>query len=296
MSKNETSAKIILDSISPDGKRITTFQLRFPRMVLAEFNTHRVISKNASSSRAIPVMKNAQMIMENPFIPEFTKNQKGMMANEKFDNETQKRAEIIWEEMLKFNYEKCLELANLGVSKQYANRPLECFSYVSDVATATDFDNFFELRIHEAAQPEIRLLASMMKQELQKSIPTSRIVHLPYVSDEELMKHSIVDCVKISVARCARVSYLNHEGKKSTLQEDKGLYDRLVKSRPIHASPSEHQAVSGNPSKRYKNFDGWVQYRYCVEKSVGMISGKDVEAIKRWEDILLDEPAKLKNS
>ena len=47
-------AEVLIDSVNPAGQRLTTFVLRFPRFVLSEFNTHRMFSRNASSSRAIP--------------------------------------------------------------------------------------------------------------------------------------------------------------------------------------------------------------------------------------------------
>ena len=62
-------AEIIADSLSPQGHRLTTFICVFPRIVLAEFNTHRMLSRNSASSRAIPFNKMLEMVKTNPFIP-----------------------------------------------------------------------------------------------------------------------------------------------------------------------------------------------------------------------------------
>jgi thymidylate synthase ThyX len=75
-------ARIVADSTNAKGNRLTTMVVVFPRIVLAEFNTHRVFSRNSASSRAIPVEKMIAMVEEQPYVPEeWGSNQKGMPAN-----------------------------------------------------------------------------------------------------------------------------------------------------------------------------------------------------------------------
>ena len=81
-------ARIIADSMGPNGARVTTFELTMPRIVLAEHNTHRMYSRNAASSRAIPVEKMLTPIEEAPMLPVWWgKNQSGMQAREVLSDE-----------------------------------------------------------------------------------------------------------------------------------------------------------------------------------------------------------------
>ncbi len=156
-------AEIIKDSLAPSGKRITTFVLTYPRFIHSEFMTHRMISKNASSSRAIPTEKMIQAIMDNPAMPiAFSKNQKGMQASDILSPQDQEKAEWLWlqarDETL--NYVKAL--TDLGAHKQHVNRLLEPFQHITVIATATEWDNFFALRCHPDAPPEFQELANQM--------------------------------------------------------------------------------------------------------------------------------------
>jgi thymidylate synthase ThyX len=268
--------EIVADSLAPSGHRLTTFVLTYPRFIHSEFMTHRMFSRNASSSRAIPVSRQIQMIKDNPAIPlAFRKNQKGMQAGEQLDNQAD--AIAAWLE----GRDKAVEIAEkfikMDVHKQYANRVLEPYAHITVVCSATDFANFFALRIHSAAQPEICELAKQMWEAYKKSEPEEMIeneMHLPFISRKEINKminnSSIVDrhltLLKMSVARCARVSYLNHEGKTPTMEEDLKLYDRLLGSTPVHASPAEHQAWAlTDPNTHSGNFRGWEQYRKTLK-------------------------------
>lgn len=275
-------AKIVADSLAPSGVRLTTFVLTYPRFIHAEFMTHRMFSRNASSSRAIPVKKQIEMIFDNPAIPlAFTKNKKGMQGGEALDGEAHDLAVKCWLHARDNAAQWAMGLADLEVHKQYANRLLEPFAHITVVCTATDWDNFFALRCHEAAQPEIHALADLMYELHFTSKPeeiSSGDWHLPFVTEED--KTALYESaefyeaielygdafVKMSVARCARVSYLNHEGKTPTLEEDMKLYERLVGSAPIHASPAEHQAMAvSDASVRSGNFSGWIQYRKTLK-------------------------------
>lgn len=273
-------AEIVCDSVASSGVRLTTFVLTYPRFIHSEFMTHRVFSRNASSSRAIPVKKQIEMIEAEPAVPiAFRKNQKGMQAGELLDN--QEEAVKLWLEGRDRAVEIAKKLADLEVHKQYANRVLEPYAHITVVVTATDWDNFFALRCHEAAQPEIHALADLMYEAYVSSLPvflSDGQWHLPFVKNAELNKldwHQAPDLdqflrtedvQKMSVARCARVSYLNHDKTEPTLDQDRDLYERLVGNAPLHASPAEHQAMAvGDPNVRSGNFRGWIQYRKTLK-------------------------------
>lgn len=276
-------AKIVKDSISTSGVRLTTFVLTYPRFIHAEFMTHRVFSRNASSSRAIPVKKSIQMVNDNPEVPlAFTKNKAGMQGGEALDGEAHQRAIDTWNHAKAYAVEFAKQLEALEVHKQYANRLLEPFSHITVIVTSTDWTNFFALRNHEAAQPEIHMLADQMYGQYFLNKPEKCYPgdwHLPFIEDEDVceawdlihlktINPSVPEqyvkelLIKRSVARCARVSYNNHDGTKTTFEQDSTLYDRLVGSAPIHASPAEHQAMAvGDPNMRSGNFRGWDQFR-----------------------------------
>lgn len=269
--------KIVADSLAPSRVRLTTFVLTYPRFIHAEFMTHRVFSRNASSSRAIPVKKQIQMVIDNPAIPiAFTKNQKGMQGGEILTGEEHEEAVRAWLIARDDAVWSAERLASLEVHKQYANRLLEPFAHITVVVTATDFANFFALRYHKAAQPEIKELAKQMWLAYKNNyndgcdLMVEGELHLPFVTQKDINKilndttnrEKHLTLTKMSVARCARVSYLNHEGKVPTLEEDLALYDRLLGQIPIHASPAEHQArASADPNLISGNFRGWIQYR-----------------------------------
>jgi thymidylate synthase ThyX len=271
------SAKVIEDSISPAGKRLTTFQLVYPRFIHGEMMTHRVFSRNASSSRAIPVAKMIEQVRSAPAMPvHWGKNQPGMQAREELSGSELWQAQEVWKNAANLAANFAKTMTDLGLHKQVANRLLEPFQWMQTIVTATEWDNFFELRAHEDAQPEIHDLAIKMGTVMTANRP--RIVsldrtdafnwHLPYVSDNErlIYMQEPETAAKLSVARCARVSYLTHDGQAPVIEKDLELYDRLVGSRPLHASPTEHQAYPlGFAVQQSKNFFGWRQFRERVE-------------------------------
>lgn len=273
------SAQIIEDSISHAGKRITTMQLKYPRFIHSEFMTHRVFSRNASSSRAIPVAKMIEQVRANPAMPvHWGKNQPGMQAHEELDSVAKTAVQGHWGRAAFEAAEIAQRMADIGAHKQVVNRILEPFQYISVIVTATEWDNFFELRNHPDAQPEIRALALLMDGVMRASTPrlvlckddlTAAGWHLPYVTQEERLAHCNAPAylVKLSVARCARVSYLTHEGRVPNEEEDFALYQRLVGGVPLHASPTEHQAMPlVDPAAQCRNFVGWFQNRVAVEE------------------------------
>jgi len=260
------TAKIIADSINPFGNRLTTLQLKYPRFIHAEFMTHRAFSRNSSSSRAVPVDR--MMDQEIVFPVRWGKNQKGMQpSQENLDDIDSVRANNHWIDALMACSTAARALSSLGVHKQWANRMLEWFTPISVVVSATEWDNFFELRDHPDAQDEIRILAQEIRKAMAASTPEELEVgewHLPYITQGERRWVPLEDRKKISVARCARVSYLKHDGTHSTREEDLALFERLVGSNPKHLSPTEHQARASH-LVRCANFQGWRQYRKEIE-------------------------------
>lgn len=313
------SAKVIADSVNSEGNRVTTFELEYPRFIHSEFMTHRLFSRNAASSRAIPVPKMIGNIRKNTAMPiHWGANQPGMKADKQCFND------VIWEEFLEIVGEEkylidrvdcsreeawkaacanAIELAeafhNAGYHKQIVNRLLEPFQFIKVVCTATEYDNFFWLRNHADAQPEIKELAECMWKATAHSTPNKLKTgewHLPYVgtsvenderlygildSDGDIQELSLEDAIKVSASCCAQVSY---RLTNNSLEKAVEIYDMLVESKPVHASPFEHQCtpmdsettdldsegVTGyNNSLGYYsgNFFGWIQNRQLIPEN-----------------------------
>jgi len=271
------AAKILADSITTAGHRITTFEITLPRIVLAEFNTHRVMSRNSASSRAIPVHKRIAAVLESPFIPDaFEANKSGMQAGDALDDDAQVSCRAVWLSAMQSMVEHAQKLAESGVHKQWANRLLEPFAWQTIIVTSTEWDNYWALRVSEMAQPEIHTVSAMMKKMYEASAP--RLVtlddplpyHLPLVGEEyedDMAALSINPglAVRLSTARCARVSYLTHAGVRDP-SADEALYERLRGNG--HMSPTEHPArpmtlteLNLATNGMCGNFRGWVQHR-----------------------------------
>lgn len=267
------TANIVADSISHVGKRITTLELVYPRFIHAEVMTHRAFSRNASSSRAIPVERSVSMALEEMVYPaRWGLNQRGMQASEaNLDGLNEELAEELWAGAASHCASVAKRLGDMGVHKQWANRMLEWFSNIRVLVTATEWDNFFELRDHPDAQDEMQMLAQAIRAAMDGNEPRHTDLHLPYVTQDELdsVKLTYDMCFKVSAARCCRVSYLKHNGDHPTIEEDLALFDRLAGSRPIHASPLEHQAMATNSTLGVsRNFRGWKQFREYFEEGV----------------------------
>lgn len=259
-------AKIVADSMDNRGNRLTTFVLRFPRIVLAEFNTHRMLSKNSASSRAIPFEKMLKMVEENPFIPiKWMKEHKGMQGTEYFtDLEVEEKLLLSNWLLARDNAVKmATNLSNQGLTKQVVNRLLEPFMWHTVIVTGSDWQNFFALRAHPAAEIHIAALAEMMLNAYNESTPKLLKYgewHIPFgdnIDFDRLQPIIAKDAnmspvfitpntpktnfykVKIATARCARVSYLNFEGKDD-YEADLKLFEMLSGSG--HWSPFEHCA------------------------------------------------------
>ena len=266
----EIYAKIIEDSISKDNKRITTMQIHFPKCLTAEFNTHRVFSRNFSSSRAIPVSKLTEIDSFYPLY--YGENQSGMQAK-KTEIENVSEAEKIWLDAIEYCKNASLKLSELGLHKQWSNRLNDWHTMSTGIVTSTEWNNFFMLRDHPDAQPEIQELAIKMKEAINSSIPKLLNYgewHLPYVTKVERETIELSDLKKISAARCCRVSYLKQDGTNPSIEDDLKLFNRLAGAIPKHYSPLEHQAtpcVSFLDGIYSGNFKGWVQFRRLDEST-----------------------------
>jgi len=254
--------EVILDSVSQAGARLTTFELTYPRFIHAEFMTHRMFSRNAASSRAIPTKKMIRMVIDDPAMPVFWgKNKKGMSAGKELSDFEQEIAEREWLKARDSAVDYARTLYSIGLHKQIVNRVVEPWKNITVICTATNYSNFYGLRRHKDAQPEIHYLADRMFESQRKSEPVGRLWHTPYIQGDEL-GFDIDLRRKISVARCARVSYLTHDGNRD-VDQDLVLFDRLLTgSGHGHWSPFEHVAeASRNPEYRSGNFVGWKQFR-----------------------------------
>lgn len=324
MINQKPEVSIVADSITSRSMRITTFKLRYWRPIHSELMTHRDFSRNAGSSRARPVKAVAQGIIDNPWGPrEFGANQAGMQSAGAHDSLIKVPAPLcpsfyfweirtershddsfncspaeFWEFLAWVNGHAALAYSEAGFHKQVANRITEPYGFIDVLVTATKFNNFFTLRVHPDAQPEIFDLASDMQEAMSASIPDILVEgewHLPFVTDET--KEEIDNFIKeglhenypflgwvsgedmatrislcISTARCARVSYKMYDGSNCNIHDDLVLFDRLVGAKPLHASPAEHQAMpdklAGGVEKVYARPQlsgnlgaGWIQFR-----------------------------------
>lgn len=289
--------RVIADSISPSGKRITTFELTYPRFVHSELLTHRFLSKNSASSRAIPVKKMLDQIRNDPAMPVFWgKNQAGMQAAEELEDfvgtdvtpwgddwiSPRDKAKRTWLEARDSAVGFAEKLMEIGLHKQIANRVTEPWMFITVLCTATEWENWYNLRDTKFAQPEIAWVAHDMREKHRTSEPILLEPgewHLPLINEEDIEElwdqayikfpNNITDAVSrhpwvveqlklISTGRCARVSYLTHDGKRD-LKEDIGLAEKLSQSG--HWSPFEHVAQCLPDKTRVGNFIGWKQFR-----------------------------------
>ena len=263
MKGTNIKAKIIADSISVHtDTRLTTYELEFPRWILAEVNTHRIASKNGASSRAIPFDRMVELCRTNMALPvHWGKNQAGMVAQEEIADYQQGFAAAIWAKARESAIEHATDLHKMGVHKQICNRLLEPFMMMKMVFSATSYKNLFELRAHPDAQPEFQDLAYKMQDAYNMSLPIPMKMgewHLPYVEisrdleDDRLVYSSngkeidLKTAVKLSASLCAQVSYRRQD---DTIEKAIQVFDRLITSKPLHASPMEHQA-----SPMFKHF------------------------------------------
>lgn len=273
-------AKVILDSISEKGHRLTTLEVRMHRFVLAEFNTHRVFSRNSASSRAIPVVKQINKILMDPALPvHWGAEQKGMQSGDALDELAQKKAIETWGVARDAAVHCANQLLAYGVHKSLINRLLEPFMWHTVIVTSTEWANFFNQRCDAMAQPEMKAAADLIQLAYYNSVPKPMAYgewHTPYVTqqDDEAINdflthrgdnisHLAVTQVRkqVSTARCARVSYENQNGTRD-IAIDVDMHDTKLVG-PGHWSPFEHVAtpVGWDERETCGNFTGWKQYR-----------------------------------
>ncbi len=252
------TAKIIACSVAKDsGTEIVTYELEYPRFIHSEFMTHRMFSRNAASSRAIPIQKMIRLIKDNPVVPfEWGSKRPGMQAGDELKGWRLTVAKTVWKMAMysTINFVEVLDF--IGLHKQVSNRLLEPYSHIKVIMTTTEMKNFMWLRDHADAQPEIHELARRMSEARSKFSSVNELQpgdwHLPYIRVERLDSGEILyfsghdevsleDAKMISASCCAQVSYRVLDGG---LDKAKMIYDRLVSATPVHASPFEHQAMA----------------------------------------------------
>lgn len=248
---------------------MTTIEATMHRFVLAELNTHRLFSRNSASSRAVPVARQIERVLNDPAMPvEFGAKKAGMQAGPALEGAARSEAEAAWLEARDHAVVAAQRLLAVGVHKQVANRLLEPFMWHTVIVSATDWDGFWHQRCSPLAQPEIRVVAEAMRDAMAGSVPETLAPgawHLPYVQAEDRAEVDDPELLRrVSAARCGRVSYLNHDGQRD-LDGDLRLYERFVGATPSHASPLEHVATPAvGPQPPAGNFRGWTQLRHLV--------------------------------
>ena len=280
---------------------MTTMEIEYPRFILAELNTHRMLSKNSASSRAIPVKAMHEHIRQYPATPvHWGKNQSGMQAKEELQDNNLADAKFIWNRALQDALHWAGALADrVGLHKQVANRLTEPWMTMKTVISGTEWRNFFWLRAHADAQPEIHQLAVCMMNAYNASIPQSLNPgewHVPYVTTYRDTHTGVLHYVDssdryitaeeariISASCCAQVSYRKND---DSFEKAKKIFHQLIESQPCHASPVEHQAtpmdlptyinyepetwepgvthVSANGDLWSGNLLGWIQHRKLI--------------------------------
>lgn len=280
-SKGNIEVQIIADSVGQRSGRITTFELTYPRIIHSEFMTHRLFSRNAMSSRAVPIKKMVELIRTNMAMPvRFGSNQPGMQ-----DKGTEHDGQV-WYDWLEVDGEfkelycsgreawaKAAENAcswaerfdNAGYHKQIANRLIEPFQMMKTVMTTTEMENFLWLRVDADADPTIEVLANLMKEALENSKPEwlqPGTWHTPYVDhvygfgpegDAHIFEgYCVLDennCpVMLTEEEALRISasccgQVSYRRLNSTKDKALDIYTRLVAGKKVHASPFEHQGV-----------------------------------------------------
>lgn len=269
MAKSDYSVVILADSVTEQGDRLTTIEATYPRIIHAEMMTHRMFSRNAGSSRAIPSKKLRKQVWENPFIPRYIgKNQAGMQAKEELQGWRRWAFVKVWVAAAMFACFVSWCLEHLGGHKQLANRVLEPFQWYTAIFSATEWTNFFGLRCHPDAQPEIQVIATMIRDAREASVPKLLKPgewHLPITPDIEKLaeeeKRPIEEICQIATGRVCRVSYETHLGKRDP-NADVALYEKLVGDG--HMSPLEHIATPSGDREFRGNFKGFTQLRKMI--------------------------------
>lgn len=290
----QMQAEVILASVAPGCPPIFTVRMRYPRPIHGEIMTHRVFGRNARSSRAVPVKTMLNEVRAFPYVPwHWGKNQKGMQASEECNKRVFTRIpsdlfltrEQAWLRAAHFAADTAEAFMEAGYHKQNPNRLLEPFAWIDTLITSTDWANFFWLREHHAAEPHLQDLARLVHNAMECAHVITRDPdewHMPYITYEERTKYHSDVLLKISAARCARISYKPFNGEAS-IEAELARTDHLMNDERVHASPFEHQAKpdlwiphAAGPSSNgdwacpelHGNLTGWVQYRKLIPNEV----------------------------
>ena len=279
MAKN---AQILLDSKNAiTGDRATTFLLpRFPYALIQEPATHRILhgehltepwspfpvelSRNSASMRAIPIKKVIERIYEDPYFPIWTAANKGMVGLHTLTEQDKSRADIRWRTALDSAVEEVEYYQKLGIAKQDANRALQRFMRIPIIITGTEWDNFFKLRTAPDVQPDFRETALEMKALYDESQPQTLQIgqwHIPF-GDRLPDGLSLLDTLKVSAARHARISYATHDGIID-VNRDFGMCDDLISGG--HMSPLGHQLKATYQDRA--NYKGFTSFRWYIENN-----------------------------
>ena len=284
------NVNLLANSITDDGSRLVTWEWTYPRAIHAEIMTHRALSRNSASSRAIPASKLRARTLESPFVPiHWGANQKGMQASSEISDTEE--AERWWRRGLELMAGHHEAGERLGLHKQIVNRVIEPWMLITVIVSATDHANLFHLRRHGAAEPHFQRLASLCWEQFHENMPTyvrPGFWHLPMTDAADRDSTGQLELRKISVGRCARVSYLTHAGRRDPV-EDIRLHDDLANTAslgadPMHASPFEHVAVAVGGRQRIGNFEGWKQYRKFFPHENGPDTSTRCDRCGCWED------------
>jgi hypothetical protein len=258
------NVQIIADSVSPLGYRLITLTATYPRFIHEELLTHKDLSRNSASSRAIPTAKLLEMVKTNPAMPAaWGTNKPGMQAGEALTQGQENEAVVRWLVARDLAVESVEAMLHLNLHKQVINRILQPYMWMTVVITATQWENFFWRRCHPDADPTFQRIAYMIQDAIDNSVPLLRADedwHLPYVTEDERdLPLSVRQ--KLSAARCGRVSFLKPgESHKNELEVASSMAEKG------HWSPFEHQArplISevDNVPRITGNLRGWAQLR-----------------------------------
>jgi len=221
--------------------------------------------ENSASSRAIPTSKLIERVLKDPAIPlEWGKNKAGMSASDVLSPDLAQEAEHVWLGARDAAVANAQRLLDLDVHKQELNRLLEPFLWHTVIVSATEWKNFFELRCAPNAQPEIRAAARLMLEAMNANVPQTLEYgewHTAALAGRRKRAGPGDSSARLG-RRCARVSYLTHQGLRE-IERDLELYERLRTDR--HLSPFEHVATPAPDGAFQANFRGWLQMRREIE-------------------------------
>lgn len=285
------SAKVIAHS-EFESSQLITLEIELHRFVLPEFNTHRSLSRNFQSSRAVPVKQMIEQVRNNPAMPvHWGKNEPGMVANEQVSEGMLQAAKECWVKTAKDAARRAEIFSDMGLHKQIVNRILEPFMWTKGVTTATlkGWEAFLKLRLHKDAQPEIKALAEQIDLVIKHSSVAKLGKddwHMPYFGDGYWLKGcgiSLEDALMISASCCGQISYRKRDESIEKAQKIYGMLNLPengeYKEDPPHFSPTEHQAKASNGdfelSGNFHTEDSWMQYRKILEKGYESIYIKE---------------------